>query len=91
TKITYQFHLKKGSDVDIPVLHYGNEKIILNGKKAYAKQSSRGSTLVRGKIGKNVITISEPLSSIFKVLVFSALVGWMFVVFLAVTSNRQKD
>ncbi|CAM3267620.1 6-pyruvoyl-tetrahydropterin synthase-related protein [Lactiplantibacillus plajomi] len=78
--ITYHFKLQKAGWADVPVLHYGNEVVKLNGRSTSAKMSQRGSTLVKAKRGWNTVTISAPLPWTFKVLLPVAIITWLGII-----------
>lgn len=76
-QITYRFTSERAQLVDVPVLHYGSEIVRVNGQRVTAQQSQRGSTLILAHRGKNVVTISEPISVTFKALVLVAVGTWL--------------
>ncbi len=76
-QITYRFKLKRASQVDVPVLHYGSEVVVVNGQRASAKSSKRGSTLISARAGNNTVTVSEPRPMSFVILLGLSIVTWI--------------
>ncbi|KRO14599.1 hypothetical protein IV64_GL000999 [Lactiplantibacillus xiangfangensis] len=76
-QITYQFKLKRASQVDVPVLHYGSEVVVVNGQHVNAKSSKRGSTLIFARAGNNTVMISEPRPASFVTLLGLSVVTWI--------------
>lgn len=89
-RVRYQFKLKRAAQVDVPVLHYGNETVRLNGRVVQTTQSKRGSTLIAAKAGHNVVTVRAPLPLSWKILTPIAGLTWLSILGIAGWQWRKR-
>ncbi|WP_373892418.1 hypothetical protein ACAW68_03905 [Weissella confusa] len=90
TNATFNIRLKKANQVDVPIFHYGNEIVKVDGKTVPAKLSQRGTTLVSVDKGTHEISVSYVTPKWLYLPWISALFGWLIVVVLYAVNLIKK-
>lgn len=92
SSITYRVKVSSASKVDIPILHYGNETVLVNGKQTSATQSKRSGTLVNlHSAGTYKINVSYPTPTYIKILFLISLICWTIPYLLSKKKLPAKD
>ncbi|KXU11412.1 hypothetical protein WEIDD23_00122 [Weissella sp. DD23] len=88
TSATFKVDAPQSGNLNVPILMYGNERVMLDGHRVTAKQTKRGSIGVHVTAGEHRLTVSYTTPKwIYQVWLLSA-IGW---VILFVTSwHRRK-
>jgi len=74
----YEVNSKKAhSKIDLPFLNYHSYIVKLNGKKVGYSESKRGTILVKGKKGNNIIDIRYKVPKIVHVGTYISAISWI--------------
>ncbi|MBU7543591.1 hypothetical protein [Weissella cibaria] len=88
TSATFKVDAPRSGQLNVPILMYGNERVMLDGHRVTAKQTKRGSIGVHVTAGEHRLTVSYKTPKwIYQIWLLSA-IGWLI---LFVTSwHRRK-
>ncbi len=75
----YQVTVNQAGWLDLPVLAYGNETVLLDGYQTTIKQSQRGSVAVYLESGQHIIQVSAPAPRWIYGLWIFVFIAWMIV------------
>jgi uncharacterized membrane protein YfhO len=75
----YQVTVNQAGWLDLPVLAYGNETVLLDGHQVAIKQSQRGSVAVYLESGQHMIQVSAPAPRWIYGLWIFVFIAWIIV------------
>lgn len=75
--IEYNVKTNKKESIDIPVLAYKRTKVMLNGKNIDYTISSRGTVMIDGNKGKNIVSVTYQPSKLLYIGMIISVVTWI--------------